>query len=141
MHHYLLNYGHSQKREFLSKSDILVCLLPLTDRTRGILNKALFSALPVGAYIINVARGGHLVDQDLLEMIDNEHLSGASLDVYHEEPLPVDHPFWDHPKIFMTPHVASVSSVDAVVPQLLENYSRFKQGLPLLNQVSTIRGY
>lgn len=138
----LVSYiGDEQKSEFLSKVDILVCLLPLTDRTRGILNKGLFKKLPKGAYIINVARGGHLVDQDLIEMLDIGQLSGACLDVYHKEPLPENHPFWDHPKIFMTPHIASVSDVDAVVPQLLENYFRFKQGLPLRNLVSTTRGY
>ena len=127
--------------EFLSLSDVLVCLLPLTDETRGILNKELFSQLPRGAYVINVARGGHLVDADLVDMIDSGHLSGACLDVYHQEPLNADHPFWNHPKIFMTPHVASVSDAESVVPQLLDNYNRFKKGLPLLNQVSTIRGY
>ena len=141
-----LNYvesfaGETQRVKFLSQSQILVCLLPLTDTTRGILNKSLFSELPEGAYVINVARGGHLVDEDLISMLDNGHLSGACLDVYHEEPLPVQHPFWTHPKIFMTPHIASVSDIEAVVPQLIENYRRFKSGLPLLNQVSTIRGY
>ena len=134
-------HGEEERHEFLSRSNILVCLLPLTDLTRGILNIELFTALPKGAYLINVARGGHLVDQDLVEMLDNDHLSGACLDVFHEEPLPKTHPFWDHPKIFMTPHIASVSDVEAVVPQLLENYYRFKKGLPLLNEVSTIRGY
>ena len=127
--------------EFLALSDMLVCLLPLTNETRGILNKDLFSQLPRGAYVINVARGGHLVDDDLIAMIDSGHLSGACLDVYHQEPLSPDHPFWDHPKIFMTPHVASVSDIESVVPQLLENYDRFRSGLPLLNEVSTKRGY
>ena len=133
--------GNEGLAEFLSLSDILVCLLPLTDETRGILNKELFSQLPTGAYIINVARGGHLVDEDLIAMLDSGHLGGACLDVYHKEPLNIDHPFWNHPKIFMTPHVASVSDIESVVPQLLENYDRFKEGLPLLNEVSTIRGY
>ena len=133
--------GLSERTEFLKRSDILVCLLPLTEATRGILNIDLFSELPADAYVINVARGGHLVDEDLLTVLDNGHLSGACLDVYHEEPLGKDHPFWKHPKIFMTPHVASVSDIDSVVPQLLENYERFREGRPLLNEVSTMRGY
>ena len=131
----------NELNEFLSVSNILVCLLPLTKETRGILNRSLFEQLPVGAYVINVARGGHLVDVDLIAMIDSGHLSGACLDVYHDEPLKSDHPFWTHPKIFMSPHVASVSDVKSVVPQLLENYERYKSGLPLVNLVSTIRGY
>ncbi len=133
--------GPDEQGQFLEQSDILVCLLPLTDDTRGILNSSLFEQLPKGAYIINVARGGHLVDEDLIEMLNTEHLSGACLDVFHEEPLNKKHPFWNHPKIFMTPHIASVSDVHAVAPQLLENYHRFKQGLPLLNEVSTTSGY
>ncbi|MGI9548124.1 MAG: 2-hydroxyacid dehydrogenase [Flavobacteriaceae bacterium] len=138
----LISYaGEGQRDEFLSKSEILVCLLPLTEQTRGILNRKLFEALPPQAYVINVARGGHLVDEDLIDVIDEGHLSGACLDVFHDEPLPLDHPFWKHPKIFMTPHVASVSDVDAVVPQLIENYFRYKNGLTLINQVSTKRGY
>ena len=142
----ILNYVESyasdnELNKFLSRSNILVCLLPLTKETRGILNKALFEMLPVDAYVINVARGGHLVDEDLIEMIDSGHLSGACLDVYHNEPLKTDHPFWTHPKIFMTPHVASVSDVKSVFPQLLDNYDRYKKGMPLLNVVSTIRGY
>ena len=133
--------GNDSLEEFLSLSNILVCLLPLTEATRGILNKELFSRLPRGAYVINVARGGHLVDEDLIAMIDSGHLGGACLDVYHNEPLNSDHPFWNHPQIFMTPHIASVSDIESVVPQLLENYDRFKKGLPLLNEVSTMRGY
>ena len=133
--------GETQKAVFLSRSNVLVCLLPLTQETTGILNRKLFEQLPRGAYIINVARGGHLIDEDLLEMINEGHISGACLDVYHTEPLPVGHPFWKHPKILMTPHVASVSDVQAVVPQLVENYFRFGKGEPLLNEVSTVRGY
>lgn len=133
--------GDEQKSEFLSKAQVLVCLLPLTPSTANILNKELFDQLPKGAYVINVARGGHLVDKDLIDSIDCGQLSGACLDVYHQEPLAREHPFWKHPNILMTPHVASVSDVQAVVPQLLENYHRFKMGRPLLNEVSTIRGY
>lgn len=133
--------GEADRSAFLAQTDIVVCLLPLTPATSGILNRQLFAQLPNGAYVINVARGGHLVDRDLLDMLDNGHLSGACLDVYHEEPLDPAHPFWKHPKIFMTPHVASVSDVEAVAPQLVENYQRFIKGLALLNQVSTTNGY
>lgn len=133
--------GEDGKSLFLSQSHILVCLLPLTDQTKGIINKSLLSQLPKNSYLINVARGGHLVDKDLIEMLNSDHLSGACLDVYHQEPLQPDHPFWRHPKIFMTPHVASVSDISSVVPQLLENYYRFQRGESLFNKVSTTRGY
>jgi glyoxylate/hydroxypyruvate reductase A len=133
--------GNNQKNKFLSQSNILVCLLPLTKETTGILNNKLFKELPKQSYVINVARGGHLVDEDLLEYVNNGHLSGAGLDVFHQEPLPTEHPFWNHPKIHITPHVASVSDIDSVIPQLLENYKRLKEGLPLMNEVSREKGY
>ncbi len=133
--------GDKEQMTFLNSTQILVCLLPLTKETSGILNKDLFSQLPNGAHIINVARGGHLVDNDLLEMLDNDYLSGASLDVYHQEPLSTDHPFWEHPKVHMTPHYASVSDTNSVVPQILENYRRLVSGEELLNLVSKTKGY
>lgn len=125
----------------MNSTQILICLLPLTKETSGILNKGLFSQLPNAAHIINVARGGHLVDNDLLEMLDSDHLSGASLDVYHQEPLPTNHPFWEHPKVHMTPHCASVSDTNSVVPQILDNYRRLESGQELLNLVSKTKGY
>lgn len=133
--------GEKEKNTFLSLSTILICLLPLTPHTSGILNGSLFKKLPKNAFVINVARGGHLVDADLLEYIDNGHLAGAGLDVFHEEPMPVEHPFWKHPKIHITPHVASVSDIDSVIPQLLENYQRLIAGLPLNNTVDGSKGY
>ncbi|UCD60660.1 MAG: glyoxylate/hydroxypyruvate reductase A [Flavobacteriaceae bacterium] len=133
--------GKSQRNTFLSRSNILVCLLPLTKETTGILNNKLFKELPKHSYVINVARGGHLVDEDLLEYVNNGHLAGAGLDVFHQEPLPAEHPFWNHPKIQITPHVASVSDIDSVIPQLLENYRRLEEGLPLMNEVSREKGY
>ncbi|MBT8222190.1 MAG: glyoxylate/hydroxypyruvate reductase A [Eudoraea sp.] len=133
--------GEDGLHTFLSGSDILVCLLPLTPQTRGILNKKLLFKLPKGAYMINVARGGHLIEEELLQVLDSGHLSGAFLDVFAQEPLSENHPFWDHPKIDMSPHIASVSDVNSVVPQLLENYGRVREGRPLLNLVSKSRGY
>jgi glyoxylate/hydroxypyruvate reductase A len=134
-------HGQDQFEEFLSNSGILVCLLPLTKETSGILNKQTFSMLPRGAYIINVARGQHLVDEDLLEMIASGHLSGAALDVFHQEPLPADHPLWSNEKITITPHVASFTKPASVIPQLIENYRRLSSGEPLVNVVSIDKGY
>lgn len=133
--------GASGLPEFLNQTDILVCLLPLTNETKRILNKETFKQLPKSAYIINVARGDHLVTDDLLEMIDNGHLSGAALDVFSEEPLPEKHPFWTHPNIHLTPHIASITNPASVASQILENYRRMKKGLPLLNEVSREKGY
>ncbi|NND78321.1 MAG: glyoxylate/hydroxypyruvate reductase A, partial [Maribacter sp.] len=133
--------GDQEQEAFLKTTQILVCLLPLTKETFGILNTDLFAQLPKGAHIINVARGGHLVDGELLEMLDNGHLSGASLDVFNEEPLDVDHPFWEHPKVHMTPHYASVSDTASVVPQIIANYRRLESGKELLNLVSKTKGY
>lgn len=134
-------HGEAQLDDFLKESEVLVCLLPLTSETENILNKELFQKLPEGAYIINVARGNHLVEEDLLEMIDNGHLSGASLDVFRKEPLTEDHPFWKHPKVKITPHIASVTHAKGVVPQMLENYRRMKNGEPLKNKVDREKGY
>lgn len=133
--------GEKQVEKFLKRSTILICLLPLTQETENILNKELFKKLPKGAYIINVARGQHLVEHDLLEMIDKGHLSGASLDVFRIEPLPQEHPFWDQPKIRITPHIASMTNAEKVAPQLIENFRRFKDGKELKNTIERKLGY
>jgi glyoxylate/hydroxypyruvate reductase A len=133
--------GLDQKKPFLEKSDILVCLLPLTPDTRSILDYDLLSGLPRGALLINVARGPLLVDEDLIRTLDSGWLSGACLDVFHTEPLPKDHPFWEHPGVHITPHVASVSDPESVAPQIIDNYRRLMAGQPLKNQVSRKRGY
>ncbi|MDT0641511.1 glyoxylate/hydroxypyruvate reductase A [Zunongwangia sp. F363] len=133
--------GEEGLEEFLSKSNILVCLLPLTPQTENILNGDLFEKLPKGAYVINVARGEHLVEHDLLEMIGSRHLSGAALDVFKEEPLPERHPFWENPDILITPHIASVTSAESVVPQIIENYEHMKEEELLKNVVERKKGY
>jgi len=115
--------------------------LPLTRATQGILNRRTFALLPAGAYIINAARGEHLVEEDLLSALDSGHLSGACLDVFREEPLPASHPFWNHPRITMTPHIASLTVPKAVAPQLVENYRRVRSGLAPLHVIDVEKGY
>lgn len=137
----ITSYDTSQLDQFLAQSQILVCLLPLTDATSRILNQELFNKLPKGAYLINVARGGHLNETDLLAALDSGQLSGAALDVFDTEPLPVDHAYWQHPSILITPHVASVSNPASVVPQIIENYRRMNKDAALLNVVSRERNY
>ncbi|WP_276497176.1 2-hydroxyacid dehydrogenase [Pontibacter litorisediminis] len=133
--------GPEELDAFLATAEVLICLLPLTPETANILNKENLLKLPQGAYVINVARGEHLVEEDLLELLDNGHLSGASLDVFREEPLPEGHPFWSHPKINVTPHIASVTNPASAVGLILENYDRLQNGEPLLNLVSRTKGY
>ncbi|MEM1121943.1 MAG: NAD(P)-dependent oxidoreductase, partial [Bacteroidota bacterium] len=125
----------------LQKTDVLINILPLTATTKGILNHDLLCQLPKGAYLINVGRGGHLVEKDLIPLIDSGMLSGATLDVFEQEPLPAAHPFWQHPKIQLTPHVASMTNVKSTVAQMVENYQRMKDGRALLNVVSPKKGY
>lgn len=134
-------HGADQLKDFLAEINVLICLLPLTPQTRGILNRNTLAMLPQGAFVINLGRGGHVVDQDLISFIDSGHLSGASLDVFEEEPLPVEHPFWSHPAIEITPHMASITAPESVAPQVVENYRRAINGQQLLNQVKREQGY
>ncbi|MBU0971662.1 MAG: glyoxylate/hydroxypyruvate reductase A [Proteobacteria bacterium] len=134
-------HGPDQLDNFLSCSRILICLLPLTRRTRHILNLDTFSKLPKNAYLINVGRGGHLEEADLLTALDTGQLSGACLDVFQTEPLPADHPFWLHPKIAVTPHISSQTDPVSVAPQILENLKRLRAGSPLLNRVDLKKEY
>jgi len=133
--------GADQLQHFLAGCDILVCLLPLTPATRGILNRDLFAGLPAGASLVNVGRGPHLVNADLLAALDAGRLSRAILDVTDPEPLPPDHAFWTHPRVFVTPHVASMTQPETAAPLLLENIRRHQRGEPLLGVVDRGRGY
>ncbi|WP_326520728.1 2-hydroxyacid dehydrogenase [Leptothoe spongobia] len=133
--------GQDQLSSFLAASEILICLLPLTAETENILNTGTLGQLPQGAYVVNVARGKHLVEEDLLSLINNNHLAGACLDVCRQEPLPQDHPFWSQPKITITPHIASLTDPVSVAPQIVDNYRRMITGQLLLNWVDRQQGY
>ncbi len=128
-------HGADGLAALLGRSEILVCLLPLTRETEGILDARLFARLPRGAAIVNCARGGHLVEADLLAALDSGQLSAAVLDVFREEPLPQQHPFWRHPRILVTPHVAAATHPATAAAAVADNLRRLDEGRPLLNRV------
>jgi phosphoglycerate dehydrogenase-like enzyme len=133
--------GERQRDEFLAQSNYLVCLLPFTPETKGSLDRASLRKLPKGSFMVNVARGGIVVEDDLLSLVDEGHLAGAALDVFATEPLRADSPFWRHQRILVTPHIAAQPTVGPVVDQFLENLRRLAQGQPLLNEVDRSVGY
>ena len=122
--------GDEALAAFLGRTDILVCVLPLTPATTGIINERTLAALPRGAFLINVGRGPHVVDADLIAALDRGHLAGAALDVFRTEPLPPDDPFWGHPGIQVTPHAAGRAQGDASPREAAENIRRILRGLP-----------
>ena len=126
---------------FMRRSEIVVCLLPLTPETEGILDARAFGLMPVGGGIINAARGGHVVDADLIAALDGRKLKFAKLDVFRQEPLPKSHPFWTHPKIRITPHNAGITNPATAAAEVAENYRRAMRGEPPNNIVDPARGY
>jgi glyoxylate/hydroxypyruvate reductase len=127
--------------EFLRNSRVVVCALPLTAQTTGLLNRDTLGKLPKGAYLINVARGAHLVDEDLLALVQNEHIAAATLDVFHEEPLPPAHPFWQEPRITVTPHIAALTLRGDSVRQIAGKIRAMERGEPIAGVVDLKRGY
>ncbi|MGT2476201.1 2-hydroxyacid dehydrogenase [Paraburkholderia terrae] len=126
---------------FLARTDVLVCLLPLTDATRGLLDKRLFGKLPKGASFVNVGRGAQVNQRDLLDALDSGQLQNAILDVTDPEPLPDSHPFWTHPRVRVTPHIASATRPESAVDVVLENIRRWRDGVPMVGEVDRSRGY
>lgn len=133
--------GAEELEGFLARTDILVCLLPLTDATRGLLDAALFAKLPAGAGLVHVGRGPQLVAADLLQALDGGHLAEAVLDVTDPEPLPADHALWSHPRVRITPHIASMTQPQTAARVAIDNVRRFARGEPLVGLIDRRRGY
>jgi glyoxylate/hydroxypyruvate reductase A len=133
--------GRGELEAFLRATRALVCMLPLTPETAGLLNRDTLGKLPQGAYLVNVARGGLVVDDDLIALLDSGHLAGATLDVFHEEPLPATHRFWSHPKVFLTPHASALTLVGDSVGQVAGKIRALERGEAITGVVDPGRGY
>jgi glyoxylate/hydroxypyruvate reductase A len=134
-------HGAAQLPDFLAASRVLVNLMPLTPETENILNQRTLSQLPQGGYVINVARGKHLVEEDLIALIDSGHLAGATLAVFRTEPLPAAHPFWQHPKITVTPHTSARTLREESIAQIVGKIQALGRGEPIQGLVDPVRGY
>ena len=134
-------HGADQMDEFMRQCKVLVCLLPLTPQTENILNHRTLSLLQPGGYVINVARGAHLVDADLITLLGNGHLAGATLDVFRQEPLPAEHAFWQHPKITVTPHTSARTLRDESIAQIVRKIIAVHSGQTVAGTVDRSKGY
>ncbi len=133
--------GEAQLDDFLRATRVLVCLLPLTPDTQGIMRLETLGKLQAGGYVINVARGAHLVEEDLIALIDSGHLAGATLDVFRTEPLPAGHPFWTHPNITVTPHTSARTDRDETIAQIAGKIMALERGEAVAGTVDPVRGY
>lgn len=133
--------GADQLPEFLRRTRVLVNVLPLTPETTGILNRELLSQLMPGAHLVNVGRGGHLNEADLLALLEDGTLDGATLDVFDTEPLPAGHPFWTHPRVHVTPHIAASTLRAEAIAQIAAKIRRLARGEPISGVVAAKRGY
>ena len=133
--------GQDGFNDFLAASRVLVNLLPLTPETQDILNRDTLARLQPGGYLINVARGAHLVEDDLLALLDSGHLAGATLDVFRTEPLPVGHPFWSHPRITLTPHTSARTLLGESIAQIVGKIAALERGEAIAGVVDSVRGY
>lgn len=134
-------HGADDLDRFLARTRVLVNFLPLTTATEGILNARLFSKLPPGACLVNLARGAHVIDADLIAALDGGQLGGALLDVFNEEPLPADHPYWKHPRVIVTPHIAAVTLASEAAAQVIANLRRLEAGETPTGIVDRAAGY
>ncbi|MGB5708969.1 MAG: glyoxylate/hydroxypyruvate reductase A [Arenicellales bacterium] len=133
--------GQNQLGIFLQKTEFLVILLPLTDATHGIVNQTLLQQLPRGAFVINAGRGPLVRDQDLLAALDQGQVAAAALDVFNQEPLPPQSPYWKHPAVTITPHVASITLPVTSAHHVADNIQRHREGKPLTHLADLSRGY
>lgn len=133
--------GGSLCDDFLPRCDIVVCALPLTAQTAGILDARAFAAMRRGSYLVNIARGGHVVESDLIAAVKSGRLAGAALDVQQREPLPDDDPLWDVPGITITPHIAAQSTPATIAAQFVEGYRALRAGRPLPRSIDRALGY
>lgn len=133
--------GQAELAQAVADADVVICLLPLTAETDSLLDKMFFEQVKTGTIFINVARGAIVDDAALIAALDSGKVQAACLDVFRQEPLPAEHPFWLHPAILITPHVSAVTNVSTVVQQIAENYRRSQRGEMLLNPVDLSRGY
>lgn len=135
------SFGGDELDTFLAQSEILVCALPLTNATRGLVDAAMLAKLPAGAYFINIARGEHVVEPDLIAAVRSGHLAGAALDVQRNEPMPADDPLWAVEGISITPHIAGQTRPEEVAKQFVEAYRAMQRGEPVPRRVDRGRGY